>query len=644
MPPVAINRPSVAHPDFAPPAERDTVEMVMGRVLGFEQGIGQDLRDKLNTRYQQYRGFRRWRDDWIQAGPRDKDGLLYDGKQTWGAQLHIPLSYRTIETMTPAAISQRPRILILPRSDRYVENVANMRLLIDKQQDQIDIDLPFQAVHRSGRIYGLGVGKTFWRTEFANRRRMVLIDKRKGTFGPSGLERVKTFDDPCFEDVDIFTFGWDPYGSSMSGSNRVRYAWQRLFLSSEQALARVSGGAWSTVSARGLTPEFVETIGSRALFDDIWRERMNASGLPSFTNNRSGEPIHEVIEYHDGERVLTILDRQVLVVDGENPCLGRMPFQVYRPTPLQYQMVGIGDLEPIEHLQRELDTLRSQRRDAATLALAAGYIFDEAMVDEEDLSYAPHAAIRVRNAGDIRAAIQPIQRQEVPGSGYQEEQVIRQDFDLISGINDAINPSDGPNASTATEAQIVQAALSKRIELGSRRFEIEVGREAGRCFVYLNQRMITTQRSMMRPGQGMTYDQAAQMGEWEKVQLGPGELMGDFEFAVDSGSMAARNVPQDRQDAAQYFQLAQNPYIDPLHAMVKGLELLGNPNPQDWLKQGDPPVPQAALNYLAQMGVPGELLHQAMANAERADPMLAQQNQGPGVQQVDQAMQGPVPA
>lgn len=638
----AENRPSVAHPQFAPPDERDTVEMLMARVLAFEQGIGQDLREKLNARYHQYRGFRRWRDDWVQAGPRDKDGLLYEGKQEWGAQLHIPLSYRTIETMTPAAISQRPRILILPRSDRYVENVANMRLLIDKQQDQIDIDLPFQAVHRSGRIYGLGVGKSFWKTEFANRRRMVLIDRRRGTFGPGGLERVKTFDDPCFEDVDVFTFGWDPYGSSMSGSNRARYAWQRLFLSNEDCMARISSGAWSTQSAQLMDAQTLDTMGSRAKFDEVWEQRMNASGLPSFTANRAGEPIHEIIEYHDGERVLTVLDRTVLVVDGENPCLGCMPFQVYRPTPLQYQMVGIGDLEPLEHLQRELDTLRSQRRDAATLALAAGYIFDEAMVDEEDLAFGPFAAIRVRNAGDIRAAIQPISRQEVPGSGYQEEQVIRQDFDLIPGINDAIQPGDGPNASTATEAQIVQAALSKRIELGSRRFEIEVGREAGRCFVYLNQRKITEQRTMMLPGQGLTYDQAAQMGEWEKVQLGPGELMGDFEFAIEGGSMAARNIPQDRQDAIQMLQyFGQNPYVDPSRPLLKALQLFGVENPQDWLKQAEPPVPPGMIDYLKR-AIDPRLVDQAVVLAQRADPQI--QQEGPGVQQVDQAMQGPVPA
>jgi hypothetical protein len=73
-----------------------------------------------------------------------------------------------------------------------------------------------------------------------------------------------------------------------------------------------------------------------------------------------------VWEWHDGHRVCTVLDREILVQEAENPCVGHIPFQVYRPTKVPKQMVGIGEVEPMEHLQRELDTLRSQRRDAAT--------------------------------------------------------------------------------------------------------------------------------------------------------------------------------------------------------------------------------------------------------------------------------------
>ena len=126
-------RPSVPHPPEAPPEERDLCEMVAACVESFEASIWLDLKETLNRRYQQYRGFRRWKDDWIKAGPNDRDGLLRDSKQTWGAQLHIPLSYRTIETMVPRAIAHRPRLIYLPRKEIWEENVHNIRLLVDAQ-------------------------------------------------------------------------------------------------------------------------------------------------------------------------------------------------------------------------------------------------------------------------------------------------------------------------------------------------------------------------------------------------------------------------------------------------------------------------------------------------------------------------------
>jgi hypothetical protein len=120
---------------------------------------------------------------------------------------------------------------------------------------------------------------------------------------------------------------------------------------------------------------------------------------------------------------LTVLDRQALVQDAENPCVGMLPFQVYRPTKVPKQMVGIGEIEPIQHLQRELDTLRSQRRDAATLALCAGYAYDDGAIDEEDLVFGPAAAIRSATRGSRTRSCRS--RSDVPGTGYQEEQVIR---------------------------------------------------------------------------------------------------------------------------------------------------------------------------------------------------------------------------
>jgi hypothetical protein len=207
---------------------------------------------ELHKRYRQYRGFQRFRDAWTKAGPNDKDGLLYDEKQHWGAQLHIPLSYRTIEAMVPRAIAHRPRMLYLPRQQRWEANVESVRVLIDAQQEQVDIDLPFQAVMRSGRIYGIGAGKCFWREEYGPRRRA-----KRGSSGCRGrgttssatwsgsrssttrTSRTSTSSTSC---------GTRSGRRSTRRSNRVGWIVHRLWFSLEACMDRIASGAWNTDS------------------------------------------------------------------------------------------------------------------------------------------------------------------------------------------------------------------------------------------------------------------------------------------------------------------------------------------------------------------------------------------------------------
>ena len=630
----------------APDAEQELVEKVASCVVSFEQGIGPQFHDRCNKWYRQYRSFSNWRNAWEKPAENDRDEVLTEGKSSWGANLHIPLSFQTIERLVPAAIAHRPKMLFLPREERWAENVQTIQLLHDAQQDQIDIDLAFQDVMRSGRIYGLGVSKTFWRKEYASRRRVKptyggrLLRGSKYVLGRK--ERVCTFDDPDFEPVDVIGgFMWDPMGSAMHGSGRCRWAVHRIWMDHEVVMARIAAGEWRTESARALTDEMLRGMGSGQKYDEVWAERNEASGLGN-TNLSRAEDVHEVLEWHDGERVLSVLDRSVLVQDAENQSVGSLPFQVYRPTPLQGQMVGIGDLEPLEHLQRELDTLRSQRRDKATLALAAGWIYDDAAVDEEDLVFGPFAAIRTTNAGSVRDVIQQIQVNDVPGSAYEDEKVIRTDITAVSGATDDLTGEGPASSGTATEAQLIQASLSRRIALGSRRFEIEVVRRAARSWLHLNQRMILRDRPPLRmPDEGLDMAQAAAEGRWKWFDIGPGGLRGEFEPVPEGGSMAARNIQQDRQDALQMMSVfGQNPHIDPRRPLMKALELFGVRDPEAWLKQQDAPVPPMALELLAQAGVDPRLIEHAVQLAQAQDPRLAPEGEGPDVQQTEQLMQG----
>lgn len=606
-----------------PDDENADAEYVLNCVESFEQSIGGDFKKTIEDAYRQYRGFQEFRNSWEAAGPGERDGVLYDAKKTWGSNLHIPLSFRTVETQVPKAIAQRPKMLILPRSQKHEQNVENMRQLIDAQQEAIDFELRLQDVFRTGAIYGLGPSKVFWKTEYTMERTPKKKLLQKGYWLPEA-KPVKKFDDPFFEAIDLWDFMWDPFGSEVEN---CRWMGHRLWLDHEAVLQRLQM-QWATTSARKLTEDDVRKMGSTQRYDEAWQARMEASNLPSYSNARKGEQVHEVIEYHDGNRVLTILDRQTLVQSAENPMMGCMPFQVFRPTKVPNQMVGISEIEPIKHLNRELDLLRSQRRDAATVALCAGYIYDAAAIDEEDLVFGPAAAMAVRNGrpGDV---IMPIPVKDVPGSSWQDENVIKGDVSSITGEVDQ-DPGAG-SMQTATEAQLVQTGLSYRIGLKSRRFEVETVRHAARGWLYLNQRMILKTRQVLQPGQ-TTPD--PETGRFMWFNVGPPELMGEMEIQPEGGAMAAKNIPQRRQDAQAFLALSDNPYIDSRAAMIQYLELMDVKDPESFLKQSDPPIPPKAFEILQQWGVDPQMLVDATKIAQSQDPQLA----GPGPEEVDRMM------
>ena len=52
-----------------------------------------------------------------------------------------------------------------------------------------------------------------------------------------------TFDDPMFEDVDVFDFMWDPYGSDMETCEWVVH---RRWMSTQAVLQRVESKVWAT--------------------------------------------------------------------------------------------------------------------------------------------------------------------------------------------------------------------------------------------------------------------------------------------------------------------------------------------------------------------------------------------------------------
>jgi len=605
----------------------------------FEQSdrLHRQFRTTWERLYRLYRSNKSWRSQYRESSDNDRDVLMSDAKKEWGADLVIPYCYSVVETIMPQMVLHRPRMLVLPREDKAVKNIENMRLLIDVQQERIGAELRFQSIGKDGLIFGMGVAKTQWehRTRVCKK-----LEPRLLLPGHQEVEREEVLaDDPTFERVYIGDFFWDPFGDSVAN---LDYAIHRTWRNEKYIRQMVESGTWTIPD--GWELEDLTSAGPINSYDSLQRSLMEASGFTDY-KARGSQP-HEVWEFHDGKRVVTVLDRQAPVQLGANPAWhGQLPFQVYRPVDAANgHLPGIGVIEPIEDLSEEMNVLRTQRRDNATLKLQQTFAFNEGAINREDMVFGPGMAIPVN--GEPRESLMQINVGDIPNSSYQEELALQANIERTTGLSDEVSGGGGSGDTTATEAQIKLAAANRRIQLMTLRFEQEVIASVAGQWLELNQQRIRKAKSIpvpVEPAPG----QPEQRWSWRKV--GPDELAGKMSIRPDGGSTAPENVPQMRQDAMQIVQLfGQNPQIDQRRLLEEALEKFSIKNPSAWLLPDEPRVPPKTLDLIMQLaqqsGLPPEALQQLQQIIMQAGQMALQEEQAQNQEPQQEPQQEEQPA
>lgn len=569
--------------------ERQLVQEINNKYRLADEGAHKDFRDKSDRFYSLYRGVREWSKRVEGGDRRDRDLAYREGRERWGAELFIPYAFRTVETVIPRMLAHRPRMLVTPWDEQALGNVNNMRMLLDRQQEQFDYELVVQDIAKDGLIYGLGVQKTGWKKEY--RQVSKVTPGIYGDMTEQG-EKVCTVDDAWVWRVDPLDFLWDPYAAEVDEAEfLIHRAWRSDEYVKRMCELGLEGGGWRN----DLPIDDLLSLGNQEHRSEVYGDRMEAEGLSG--KSPAGGKVHEVWEVHGRGQVITVLDREVPVRTADNPTAsGDYPFQVYRPTKVGGRFVGIGEIEPIEHLQYEINDLRSQRRDAAAFALMQVYAYDDSVIDAEDLrgGIFPGAAIPVN--GSPRDFLYPVPFKEPPGTSYQEEAAIRGDLDTTSGVSDTVTGGDGGGAAaqTATGVQLVQAAAGERIKAKGRRAEVELCKKGGQQLVLENQRRITSDR--MLPVEN--HDAGPSAPAWTLVKVGPNELAGRMSVNVEGGSMAAENTPQMRSDAQAWLQVMGSPagqFFDPVALARKVAEGMGVKDTEGFVKPPEPTIPPEGL-------------------------------------------------
>lgn len=531
-------------PDLSPELQQ-LLDEVLKKFHLSDNNLHRTLRLKWDHLYSLYHNVNDWQQSVQNASPRDKDAVMGDGRTAFGQELFIPYAFTTVETILPRQLSNRPKMLFLPRTSASEPNVENVSSVFDVQQSQAEYELTLQDTGKSGLMLGLGVEKIGWRR--TAKTRPMLANGIANEFVEEIGEKVD-FDGPDAQDVDIYDFLWDPFGTDLRS---VTYVVHRTWRSTGYVLDRMQSGQWgSRAGGVDLSAQDLESSSGLQFYQQVWSGRLRAQGYPGTAPKGS---INEVLEFHDGTQVITVLNRMWPVAQGPNPAWhGDLPFAIYRPTKDQRAFCGIGAIEPIEDLQLEINTLRSQRRWNAAVKLMMSFAYNEGAVDADDIRFGPAQLIPVR--GDPRNLLVPLQVGDIPNSGYQEEAALQGDIERTTGISDTVTGASSAGE-TATGVQLVQAAANVRIQNMAWRINVETVRRVARQWLELNQQHWIADRELRLPPQPGDVNENGDPRPYSWATIGPAELAGEFDIEPDGGATTPDNVQQDRADAQIAAQL-----------------------------------------------------------------------------------------
>lgn len=564
------------------------------------------LRDRWNGYYELYRGYVKLK----KAYNRDTDGaVLLDAQRDWGARLHIPKTFATVETIVPRAISNDPMMKALPLKAEARDAAIAVARVFERDQKRINYEMKLQETGRRGFTYGLGVQKTYWQRKT---RKIRTTEPRRILRGYQMVEKTQVlYEGPQAESVDNFDFFWHPAAKDIETCEGVLHRTWRSFKYVRQ---QIESGTWMAVDL-----DAVRRTMSESGFTETWADRRNAAGI---TGDQQVGPRCEVWEYHDGARVVTILNGTFVVQDAENPAYhSEIPFQIFRPTLVPGEFCGIGAIEMLQQLQHEMDTMRSQRRDNATVVLNKGGFYQEGFLDPADAKTGPGVFIPV--LGSPRESIMEFQWQDIPNSSYQEEAALNRDMQEVSGVSDAV--TNASSAETATGAQLEIQELNRRIALQTKNLLRETVRPAACQWLALYKQHWLEEKEVR------IADPNSKEG-YSFLKIGPEDFQQIEDVEPEAGSTEPENPVQRQEDATRLFnQFNANPVVDQRklaahvlreHAVKDADSFLVPPGPTR-----EEAVQQAIVSIgsaLEMAGVPPEVIEASITAATNVTPQLAE--------------------
>lgn len=465
------------------------------------------------------------------------------------SNLFIPYTFSIIETVVPRIIATlfatRPYIGYMPTNHDSVDRAKNLEALVDYQLVQ---KIGFKSVAaewiKEALIYGTGILKVGWQFEEKEITKREPIKFLGATLGSRPVIKTEIRkDEPLVECIDLFDFYIEPGATSIDDAN---YCIHKVVRDKAHLERMAELGIYENIE--DLDDESTETGA------DIRKAELGESG-----SDKKGITL---LEYWTDDRIVVVANETTVIRNEPNPYwCKRKPFIRIVDTIDPHNFYGIGEIEPIEDLQHSLNTIRNMRLDNINLIINRMFTIKRyANIDPEQLVMRPGGFIEVDDHDDI----QPIELKNVTSDSYKEDNLIRQDLDIVSGVNDYVRGTNPDRRETATTSSVLSQASNERIKLKSTLIEDMGLRSLGYWLATLNMQFVDKPYTVRLLGDGGV----------DFTELTNDDINGDFDvIPLGSAVDPVVNKSARLNSLIQLYQVFKdNPYVNPVEFTKRILE------------------------------------------------------------------------
>jgi hypothetical protein len=487
----------------------------------------------------------------------------------WQSNVQIPYIQSAVETMVPRIVDARPEFTVMGRSADDQVKAEKQQKLGDYFWEVAGMDPTTEDFVRATIIYGTGYLQVSWKKDVRKLRFLRTKDIASKKY--EWKEEEKTFyDGPMCEWVDNYNLWYDWHNTSRKSK---QFWFKRVVLTGPEIIRRYPmadkerlqlalnspGGDLVDYAAIRQQVRTVNLYTTKSSMADMISASGTVYGTDKYYSTQDNTlKMYEVFEWwrpFDDVFAVIVGGSYVPIFKG-----GYMPIPMdfkespfieaaYLKIPGEFEGYGLPLI--LESPQIMLNLVKNQRLDAATLSIHKMWIVNPlANVNKDELVTRPFGIIYSIDPNGVRE----IQFSDIKPSAYKEEELLKNDMQYASGVDDFSMGVGSGGGSSATEVRHLRESTLERVRM----FVNHLGdaySDVLRYWMNMTRQLFTKEMTIRIIGQD---------GQPQFPLIEKDDFSGYYDYrAKVLPSIAGQDEVKKKQDMDLYQLLINLPFVDP---------------------------------------------------------------------------------